>query len=107
MNTFVSATTSKAPYTVVFGPAARTSCAVLDMLAQQGVVNKEDIDGSLIECDEDQQVELAVNSSTSEPTQVEMSMPLSEESRTLDAPTFSKSKMTVHHQRKWIHLTKR
>ena len=52
------------------------------MLAQQGVVNEEDVDDGLIQCDEDQQGEVTVNSSTSEPIQVEMSMPLSEESET-------------------------
>ena len=82
MNTSVSATTSKAPYEVVFGQAPCTSCAVLEMLPQQGVVNEEDVDDGLIQCDEDQQGEVTVNSSTSEPIQVEMSTPLSEESET-------------------------
>ena len=58
MNTSVSATTSKAPYKVVFGQAPRTSCAVLEMLAQQGVVNEEDTGDGLTECDEDQQGEV-------------------------------------------------
>ena len=39
-NTSASATTSKAPYEVVFGQAPQTSCAVLETLAQQGVVNE-------------------------------------------------------------------
>ena len=49
MNTSVSATTGKTPYEVVFGQVPRTSCAVLEMLAEQGALNEEDIEDSLIE----------------------------------------------------------
>ena len=70
------------------GQAPCTSFAVLEMLAQQGVVNEEDIDNGLLECHKDQWGEVTVHSSTSEPIQVEMSTPLSKESETLEAVTF-------------------
>ena len=53
MNTSVSATTEKTPYEVVFGQAPRTSCTVLEMLAEQGALNEEDIEDSLIESIDD------------------------------------------------------
>ena len=73
MNTYVSATTSKTPYKVVFGQAPRTNCAVLEMLSDVAVLNEQDIDDGLIECDEQPHVEVTVSPSTTEHLQVEMS----------------------------------
>lgn len=43
INTSMSEATGKSPFEVVFGQPPRTNCAELDILAQQGIINEEDV----------------------------------------------------------------
>ncbi|KAK7097700.1 hypothetical protein V1264_004638 [Littorina saxatilis] len=43
INTSISETTGKSPFEVVYGQPPRTHCAVLEILAQQGIIDEEDV----------------------------------------------------------------
>ena len=51
MNTTVSTVTGQTPYEMVFGQDAHTRCHELDLLAQRGILNEEEITGALIQED--------------------------------------------------------
>ena len=53
MNTTVSTVTGQTPYEMVFGQYARTRCHELDLLAQRGILNEEEITGGLFQEDPD------------------------------------------------------
>ena len=49
INTSTSMTTKKSPYEVVFGQNPRSNCVAVEIMAEQGLVNEDDIPCELIE----------------------------------------------------------